>query len=102
MIVVEGRGGFRGCFGGCARGVHVGRDAGSDAHPAHAGSLSAPLLREPWLRHAILSVTSQGGAMCHETLFHLCVPVGDKIIRTVAVYALIVIGLRLAGKRELA
>ena len=40
--------------------------------------------------------------MCHETLFHLCVPVGDKIIRTVAVYALIVIGLRLAGKRELA
>jgi len=39
--------------------------------------------------------------MCHETLFHLCVPVGEKILRTVVVYTFIVIAFRLAGKREL-
>jgi len=39
--------------------------------------------------------------VCHETLTHLCIPVGEKLIRTVAVYAFIVIGFRLAGKREL-
>jgi uncharacterized membrane protein YcaP (DUF421 family) len=39
--------------------------------------------------------------MCHETLTHLCLPVGEKLLRTVAVYAFLVIGLRLAGKREL-
>lgn len=39
--------------------------------------------------------------MCHETITHLCLPVGEKLIRTVAVYAFLVIGLRLAGKREL-
>jgi uncharacterized membrane protein YcaP (DUF421 family) len=31
----------------------------------------------------------------------MCVPAGDKILRTVAVYLFIVIGFRLAGKREL-
>jgi uncharacterized membrane protein YcaP (DUF421 family) len=39
--------------------------------------------------------------VCHETLTHLCVPAGEKLIRTVAVYGFLVIGLRLAGKREL-
>ncbi|MFY9587794.1 MAG: YetF domain-containing protein [Actinomycetota bacterium] len=39
--------------------------------------------------------------MCHETLTHLCMPVPEKLLRTVAVYAFLVIGLRLAGKREL-
>src|SRR5262249_14781204 len=36
------------------------------------------------------------------TLFHLCIPVGEKIIRTVVVYAFIVVALRLTGKRQLA
>jgi uncharacterized membrane protein YcaP (DUF421 family) len=40
--------------------------------------------------------------MCHETITHLCVPATEKIIRTVAVYGFLVVGLRLAGKRELA
>ena len=40
--------------------------------------------------------------MCHETLFHLCVPATEKVLRTVLVYIFIVIGFRLAGKRELA
>ena len=39
--------------------------------------------------------------MCHETLTHLCVPAGEKILRTVLVYGFLVIGFRLAGKREL-
>jgi uncharacterized membrane protein YcaP (DUF421 family) len=39
--------------------------------------------------------------MCHETLFHLCVPVGEKILRTVIVYTFIVIAFRVAGKRTL-
>jgi uncharacterized membrane protein YcaP (DUF421 family) len=40
--------------------------------------------------------------MCHETLFHLCIPVGEKIIRTVIVYTFIVVAFRLSGKRTLA
>jgi uncharacterized membrane protein YcaP (DUF421 family) len=40
--------------------------------------------------------------MCHETMLHLCVPVGEKVIRTIAVYGFLIVGLRLAGKRELA
>ena len=39
--------------------------------------------------------------MCHETITHLCLPVTEKILRTVAIYAFLVVGLRLAGKREL-
>ncbi|MCA1832908.1 MAG: DUF421 domain-containing protein [Actinomycetota bacterium] len=39
--------------------------------------------------------------MCHETLTHLCIPATEKILRTVAVYSFLVVGLRLAGKREL-
>jgi uncharacterized membrane protein YcaP (DUF421 family) len=35
-------------------------------------------------------------------LFHLDVPVLEKVLRTVVVYAFLVVGLRLAGKRELA
>ena len=38
--------------------------------------------------------------MLHD-LFTLGVPVGEKLLRTVAVYAFLLIGLRLAGKREL-
>jgi uncharacterized membrane protein YcaP (DUF421 family) len=40
--------------------------------------------------------------MCHETMFHLCLPATEKILRTVIVYFFLIIGLRLAGKRELA
>jgi uncharacterized membrane protein YcaP (DUF421 family) len=43
-----------------------------------------------------------GGNMCHETLFHLCVPAGEKVVRVVVIYAFLVVALRLAGKRELA
>jgi uncharacterized membrane protein YcaP (DUF421 family) len=39
--------------------------------------------------------------MCHETITHMCLPASEKILRTVAVYGFLVIGLRLAGKREL-
>src|SRR5258708_858603 len=39
--------------------------------------------------------------VCHETLTHFCIPATEKIVRTVAVYFFLVIGLRLAGKREL-
>ena len=35
-------------------------------------------------------------------MFHLGVPVAEKVLRPVVVYAFLVIGLRLAGKRELA
>ena len=35
-------------------------------------------------------------------MFHLGLPVADKILRSVVVYFFLVIGLRLAGKRELA
>ena len=35
-------------------------------------------------------------------MFHLALPVLEKILRPIAVYAFLVIGLRLAGKRELA
>jgi uncharacterized membrane protein YcaP (DUF421 family) len=35
-------------------------------------------------------------------MFHLGAPVAEKILRPVVVYAFLVIGLRLAGKRELA
>ena len=38
--------------------------------------------------------------MLHD-LFTLGIPVGEKLLRTVAVYAFLLIGLRLAGKREL-
>jgi uncharacterized membrane protein YcaP (DUF421 family) len=38
--------------------------------------------------------------MLHD-LFTLGVPVGEKLLRTVVVYAFLLIGLRLAGKREL-
>jgi len=40
--------------------------------------------------------------MCHESLFHMCLPATEKILRTVAVYLFLIVGLRLAGKRELA
>jgi uncharacterized membrane protein YcaP (DUF421 family) len=40
--------------------------------------------------------------MCHETMLHMCLPAGEKIIRTVAVYFFLVVGLRIAGKRQLA
>jgi uncharacterized membrane protein YcaP (DUF421 family) len=39
--------------------------------------------------------------VCHETLTHMCIPTGDKIIRTVLVYFFLVIGFRVFGKREL-
>jgi uncharacterized membrane protein YcaP (DUF421 family) len=39
--------------------------------------------------------------VCHETLTHMCLPAGEKILRTVAVYLFLVIGFRIAGKREL-
>jgi uncharacterized membrane protein YcaP (DUF421 family) len=39
--------------------------------------------------------------VCHETLTHMCLPAGEKILRTVAIYFFLVIGFRLAGKREL-
>ena len=39
--------------------------------------------------------------MCHETLTHMCLPTTDKILRTVVVYAFLVIGFRIFGKREL-
>jgi len=39
--------------------------------------------------------------VCHETLTHMCIPAGDKILRTVVVYAFLVIGFRVFGKREL-
>jgi len=39
--------------------------------------------------------------MCHETLTHMCFGTGDKILRTVVVYCFLVVGFRLAGKREL-
>src|SRR3989441_2358095 len=35
-------------------------------------------------------------------MFHLGMPVLEKVMRTIIVYAFLVIGLRLAGKRELA
>jgi len=35
-------------------------------------------------------------------MFHLGVPVAEKVLRAVIVYAFLVVGLRLAGKRELA
>jgi uncharacterized membrane protein YcaP (DUF421 family) len=35
-------------------------------------------------------------------MFHLALPWGEKVLRPVVVYAFLVIGLRLAGKRELA
>lgn len=35
-------------------------------------------------------------------LFHLDLPILEKVLRTIVVYAFLVIGLRLAGKRELA
>jgi uncharacterized membrane protein YcaP (DUF421 family) len=35
-------------------------------------------------------------------MFALGVPIGEKVLRTVAVYAFLIVGLRLAGKRELA
>jgi uncharacterized membrane protein YcaP (DUF421 family) len=40
--------------------------------------------------------------MCHETMWHLCIPATEKIVRTVAVYAFLVVALRIAGKRQLA
>jgi len=39
--------------------------------------------------------------VCHETLTHMCLPAGEKILRTVAIYLFLVIGFRIAGKREL-
>lgn len=36
------------------------------------------------------------------SMFHLAVPVLEKVLRPVLVYAFLVVGLRLAGKRELA
>lgn len=36
------------------------------------------------------------------SMFHLGLPIAEKILRSVAVYFFLVIGLRLAGKRELA
>ena len=36
-----------------------------------------------------------------QDLFALGIPVGEKLLRTVAVYAFLLVGLRLAGKREL-
>lgn len=38
--------------------------------------------------------------MLHD-LFTLGIPVGEKLLRTVAVYAFLLVGLRLSGKREL-
>ncbi|HEV1994736.1 MAG TPA: hypothetical protein VGR03_10425, partial [Candidatus Acidoferrum sp.] len=41
----------------------------------------------------------------HEILSHMFVlglPIAEKILRSVVVYAFLVVGLRLAGKRELA
>src|SRR5437016_12231618 len=35
-------------------------------------------------------------------MFHLGAPVAEKVLRAVVVYAFLVVGLRLAGKRELA
>src|SRR5580704_19261090 len=35
-------------------------------------------------------------------MFHLGLPILEKIIRSVVVYAFLIVGLRLAGKRELA
>src|SRR3954452_9019210 len=35
-------------------------------------------------------------------MFVLALPIGEKILRPIAVYAFLIIGLRLAGKRELA
>jgi uncharacterized membrane protein YcaP (DUF421 family) len=35
-------------------------------------------------------------------MFHLGLPVAEKILRTIIVYAFLIVGLRLAGKRELA
>lgn len=39
--------------------------------------------------------------MWHD-MFHLGLPIGEKILRSVVVYAFLVVGLRLAGKREMA
>lgn len=39
--------------------------------------------------------------MWHD-MFHLGLPIGEKIIRSVVVYAFLVVALRLAGKREMA
>lgn len=38
--------------------------------------------------------------MTHD-LFILGIPIGEKLLRTIAVYAFLLVGLRLAGKREL-
>src|SRR5947208_3776816 len=35
-------------------------------------------------------------------MFHLGLPVGEKILRPIVVYFFLIVGLRLAGKRELA
>ena len=35
-------------------------------------------------------------------MFHLCLPVAEKILRPVIVYGFLIGGLRLAGKREMA
>ena len=35
-------------------------------------------------------------------MFHLGLPLAEKVVRPVLVYAFLVVGLRLAGKRELA
>src|ERR1051326_8468166 len=40
-------------------------------------------------------------AMCPETLTPTCFGTGDKILPTVVVYCFLVVGFRLAGKREL-
>src|SRR5438034_7096563 len=37
-----------------------------------------------------------------EHMFHLGLPVGEKILRPIVVYFFLIVGLRLAGKRELA
>jgi len=37
-----------------------------------------------------------------EHMFHLGLPIAEKILRTIVVYFFLIVGLRLAGKRELA
>src|SRR5471032_617604 len=48
-------------------------------------------------------IATDGAMICFmsQDLFALGIPVGEKTLRTVAVYAFLLVGLRLAGKREL-
>src|SRR5205823_7333705 len=71
------------------------REPGVPARPRVCGSAGAGItLRRREEAH-------MDAKLWHD-MFHLGVPVAEKMLRPVVVYAFLVVGLRLAGKRELA